>query len=476
MSLSAIARMAGCSYAAVRRALLSQGIDIRRSGSAPISELRDKEWLKKRIDAGDSAGDIARALGCAEATVRTALQSAGSRPALVRWRSPALDDRSFLEDAYVRDGRSVRSIAQEVSCTKDAVLQSLRKHGIPIRKRGPVSAVAPAVPAAPAVPVHAAAGDEQDEPQSAEPDIEVATEPEPESTAAPEPTFFSVDTVLEEEPAIRDAAEFMDEVPTSRADGRHGETARGPDRSRSGMPAGSVPSARVDLEIDKLETKTFPLARRGYDRTEVDAFMRAIADDYRQVVRVAGEAVTAAQNAARQAQQQAASSTSTSVQSFDEIGGRVASVLASAAQAADEIRAAAEEEAQAIRQKAHDELGHVRQAVEDELVAAEQARVTSEEAASGVVGAARSEAAAMLAGSRDEAARILQEAAERAATLERTARANVDAVVAEARREYEHLRSVQQQCADRLASVEFLAKHARDGLSEGPGQTIDELL
>src|SRR3978361_1457573 len=76
-SLSAIAGMVGCSYATVRRALLAQGITIRRSGPAPIGDLRDRAWLRARIEEGYSAKDIAALLGCAEGTVRSSLLWAG---------------------------------------------------------------------------------------------------------------------------------------------------------------------------------------------------------------------------------------------------------------------------------------------------------------------------------------------------------------------------------------------------------------
>lgn len=90
--------------------------------------------------------------------------------------------------------------------------------------------------------------------------------------------------------------------------------------------------------------------------------------------------------------------------------------------------------------------------------------------------AARDQAELILADAQKQAAQVEAEARERVTLMDRTVRANIDAVLAEARRDYEHLRSAQQQCIDRLASVEFLAKHARDGLSESAGQPLDELL
>jgi DivIVA domain-containing protein len=479
LSLSAIAEMAGCSYASVRQTLLEYGVQIRRTGPMPIAKLRDETWLRAQVRAGRSASDIAGVLGCAEATARSALRKAGLSPRPNRGR-PALQDPSFLERAYITDRRSVRSIAEEIGCSKDAVLHALRRQGVPIRSRGRRSAD-------PSTPLAAMddtlVGDGTTAPASDEllvDDTELGTdvsEPTPERVPVIEPTT-EVDDVRHlqpeseeregepaEESAIADAAAALDRDLRAAHRGGMEPSERMGHRPEPRTSGRAVPG-RVELEIEKIETKTFPVSRRGYDRVEVDSYLRSIANDYRLVMRKAREAVA-------EAQRTAAARPSAS---FDDVGGRVAAVLASAAQAAEEIKAEAEDQASAIRQQAEEETAHIRESAAQRLLEAERIKSASEEEATALTASANTEAAEILASARHRAARIEEEAQQRATTIDRTARANVDAVIAEARREYEHLRSVQQQCLDRLAAVEFLARHAREGMSEAADQAFDERL
>lgn len=564
-SLSAIAAMAECSYASVRRALLAHGIEIRRSGPAPIEDLRNRAWLQSRAREGLSAKDIAELLGCAEGTVRSALQWAGVAAAPARARPSALDDTAFLQRAYVAEGRSVRSIAGEIGCTKDAVLAALRTHGVPIRSRG--RSTRPALHTAaevldlpgaqedaavedrePSVPVGGETGSErplepQPEPNSLlmfledtyakvrgesspepervpanepmperEPDVDKEPKPQFEPHPASPPEAVPVEFELKLPPvdperstsAGATLASFQDpssesvpEPPSASGPAQHDTGAPvmtiTPSAATHGEPpppsAGTAASppvrtlpARIDLEIDKIETKTFSVSRRGYDRQEVDAFLRSVARDYRQVVKSAKDAVNAARTAAAQpapappAPNPPAPAPKPAAYAFEDIGGRVTAVLTSAAEAADGIRASAEREALAIRQRAREETERLRHEAAEALAEAERVRVATEQEAAEAESTARAEADLIIASAGQRAAQLEEEAKERITTTDRTVRANIDAAIAEARRDYEHLRSAQQQCIDRLASVEFLAKHARDGLSENVGQSIDELL
>jgi DivIVA domain-containing protein len=232
----------------------------------------------------------------------------------------------------------------------------------------------------------------------------------------------------------------------------------------------------------QIENRTFPIVRRGYDRDEVDAFVRTMAREHRQLVERTRQALEAArQAAARQAAaEQAAAEQRTAApapdQLFGELGTRVTAVLSSATEVAEGIKAAAIEEAEAIRQQAYEDTDEMRREVADKLAEADRLVAEAEQEAERVLATARTEGARVVTGARDRAEQISHDAEERAAALERTVRANVEAILAEARREYEHLRTAQQQCIDRLASVEFLAKHARDGLSDAFTSTFDERL
>jgi len=257
-------------------------------------------------------------------------------------------------------------------------------------------------------------------------------------------------------PVVPTAVEEVDDGPTPLRDVSS--------RTDAARPTGKLPRERIDLEIDKVQTKTFPVVRRGYDRSEVDAYLRAVAEDYRQVLAKARDAVRAAQ---------AAPTPTHSSQSFDDVGDRVASVLNSAAQAAADIRAAAEEQAEEARRQAEVHIAQAQRVVSDQIAEVERVKAATQDEVDALVTAARAEAARVIGGAQQEAIRIREDAERSADLLERTTRANVDAVLAEARRDYEHLRSAQQQCVDRLASVEYLAREAREGISDGADQLFD---
>lgn len=532
-SLSAIAAMAGCSYATVRRALLGHGIEIRRSGPAPIASLRNKRWLQAQASEGRSAKEIADLLGCAEGTVRSALQWAGVPAGSARDRPSALDDARLLERAYVTDGRSVRSIAAEVGCTKDAVLAALRAHGVPIRGRGraPKPAVAPAPAQEPddgparrgggrpvaetqgaVVQAPAHGGLAQESPAGPEPRLEPGPEPVPPEPPEPEPVPPEPEPAKPELPAMdagsapRGRATLASvQKPPSLSDWDLPITAHAPQHEKGATvtpstpppstaeeqprrssfersavpPVVDGPPARVDAEIDKIEAMTFSVTLRGYDRQEVDAYLRAVARDYRQVIKSAREAVNAARSAARAPATPPPPPTpppAPAAPTFEDIGGRVTAVLTSAAEAAGEIRELAEKEALAIRQRAREEAERLRRSTSEALAEAEQVRAASAQQKAEAEAAGRAQAELIVAEAQKEAAQVEAEARERVTLMDRTVRANIDTVIAEARRDYERLRSAQQQCIDRLASVEFLAKHARDGLSENAGQALDALL
>lgn len=244
-------------------------------------------------------------------------------------------------------------------------------------------------------------------------------------------------------------------------------------------PVTDPPPGRVDAEIDRIEAMTFSVTLRGYDRQEVDAFLHAVASDYRKVIRSARDAVNAARSAARAPAMPPPSPTPPAAPAppiFEDIGGRVTAILNSAAEAAGEIKDAAEKDALAIRQRAREEAERLRRSSAEILGEAKQAQAWSERQMAELEAAARSQAELIVTEAQQQAAQFEAEARERVTIMDRTVRANIDAAITDARRDYERLRSAQQQCIDRLASVEFLAKHARDGLFENAGQTLDVLL
>jgi hypothetical protein len=83
-----------------------------------------------------------------------------------------------------------------------------------------------------------------------------------------------------------------------------------------------------------------------------------------------------------------------------------------------------------------------------------------------MVAAAREEAERLQAEARERAATLEQEASDRAAALERTTVANVEVMLADGTKQYERLRDVREQTADRLASVEAMIRQAREECSD----------
>lgn len=217
------------------------------------------------------------------------------------------------------------------------------------------------------------------------------------------------------------------------------------------------------MEIDEIDRRTFPISRRGYDRADVDAFLAKIAAEYRQTTAEYSHALETAKDAVRSAATEAASLSSS--HTFENVGSHVASILATASQAAENLRTEAEQDAREILRAAEETAAELRKDAEAYNIQADGMRSKVEQEARALRDAARSDVERIIAEARDQASRIEQEAEGEASRLERVARANVETKVSEGRREYEHLRALQQQVIDRMASIEFLIQEARDGIS-----------
>ncbi|HZT64171.1 MAG TPA: DivIVA domain-containing protein [Acidimicrobiales bacterium] len=127
----------------------------------------------------------------------------------------------------------------------------------------------------------------------------------------------------------------------------------------------------MTITPEEIEHKQFMPAVRGYDREEVDAFLRAVAADLR---RLTGELEQASERAS-----------AVERDSYDRLGTEVANILRSARDAADatteEARHAAErtlgeaaEEADRIRREAQAEAERLRAEADDALRAAMDGR------------------------------------------------------------------------------------------------------
>lgn len=219
------------------------------------------------------------------------------------------------------------------------------------------------------------------------------------------------------------------------------------------------------MDIDEIELRTFPISRRGYDRADVDAFLTSIAAEYRRTQAEYRQAVQTAKDAARSAAAAAAASNSPS---FENVGSQVATILATASQAAETLRAEAEQDSDAIRKVAEEQAAELNQAAVAEMTEAQDLRAKAEQEVYNLRAIAEADADEIVAQAHSQAAQVEQETKERAARADRVARAKIETIVTEGRREYEHLRSLSQQMIDRISSVEFLIQQARDGISGHP--------
>ena len=113
----------------------------------------------------------------------------------------------------------------------------------------------------------------------------------------------------------------------------------------------------------EIETKEFLVGLRGYEKSEVSAFLRAVAADYRELERRArangaarrGEATNATETKNGEAEPAVAAPGD----GLDDIGEQVAAVLRTARQGAENIRRSAEAAAAQIKQAAEEEAARI---------------------------------------------------------------------------------------------------------------------
>jgi hypothetical protein len=135
-SMAQMARECSTYAEAVRAALVEAGIDIRPVGRWRHSQLDDRAFMRLvYLDRGMSIAAIAEELRVDDRRVRRALDAAGipTRPPDPRQppvSAPELRDELWLRRAYVKEGRTLRSIGTELGCSTKPVWVALRRFGI----------------------------------------------------------------------------------------------------------------------------------------------------------------------------------------------------------------------------------------------------------------------------------------------------------------------------------------------------------
>ena len=218
------------------------------------------------------------------------------------------------------------------------------------------------------------------------------------------------------------------------------------------------------LEPDEIENQVFPLARRGYDKEKVDAFLRVVAAYYREAIRLAEPELVSAQPVVAPPQQPATA--------FGDVGEQIAAILSTAERAAEDLSRKAEREVQNMRRAAADEAAEITQSATNQLAMARQLKADAQQEAESLLFEARDQAVKLKQDAHAVAARLEQNARDRAARLEQAAGAKVSSILAEARRRYDILRTASHQSSVHLRSVEAMIRLAREELT-GRGLPID---
>jgi len=153
-SLGELARALGVSRRQARAELGRWGIAVRSpgrpAGSSALARVLTEGYLRlEHVDRGRSVGDLAADLGCTPKTVRRYLEEYGiDRPgdpvvAASLTDPPRPRDltgtgltAADLWELYVVRGRSTTAIATTAGCAPSTVARDLRRHGIPLRRRG----------------------------------------------------------------------------------------------------------------------------------------------------------------------------------------------------------------------------------------------------------------------------------------------------------------------------------------------------
>ncbi|MFN2389442.1 MAG: DivIVA domain-containing protein [Actinomycetota bacterium] len=194
----------------------------------------------------------------------------------------------------------------------------------------------------------------------------------------------------------------------------------------------------MDLSPREIAQKQFSVALRGYEKSEVEAYLTWLVQEVEQALA-------------------AARAPSTATPGFEALGREVASVLTSARQAADALRARAKEETDALRKEASETAARIR---EDARQKAETLRASSQDEARQVTQKARADA--------DATRRAAEEAA---SEMRRKAQADSERIRADAERRKSQLLD---EAEKRHAA---LVAHERDVRSrlEGTARALEQL-
>jgi DivIVA domain-containing protein len=211
------------------------------------------------------------------------------------------------------------------------------------------------------------------------------------------------------------------------------------------------------LQPEDIENQLFPIAMRGYEKEKVDAFLRVVAAYYREAIRAGEEIARAAASPSHP---------------YEALGDQIATILGTAAVAADDLKLQADREAQKMRGIAAAEAAEVTREATNQLMIARQMKSDAQQEAEVLRAEVGEELAKLQHDARDRVARLEQEARQRIGKMEETARMRVETFLEEGRRRYDQLRGAEEESAASLRGIESLLRKAREALTADQSTSV----
>lgn len=141
-----IAEECDCSERTVQRWLHKHDIDTRAGGSLgerkiEFKQLKDASWLREQyISQEKSQRQIAKEIGCSKSTVQNWIRKHDVQTdEFQNGAIGRLEDRQWLHNQYVKNGKSGYEIAEICGTCTSTVYRWIRKHNIDIKYNGKVS-------------------------------------------------------------------------------------------------------------------------------------------------------------------------------------------------------------------------------------------------------------------------------------------------------------------------------------------------
>jgi DNA-binding Lrp family transcriptional regulator len=132
-STRAIAHMAGCSPTKVRYRCIKYGIKLRANTWNRKIHLKKSVLMRLYVTEKKSLRKVAEMLSCSSETVIKRCKEQG-----IPLRSQRIEGltKSLLRQCYLKEGKTTREIAKDMGCSANLIRIKCKKFGIPLRNPG----------------------------------------------------------------------------------------------------------------------------------------------------------------------------------------------------------------------------------------------------------------------------------------------------------------------------------------------------